>query len=93
MIWEHLAGELSVRLEQLQAVTGAAADDLAQLRHQVEDAPQAKLGRELARALAVADRLCWDSLSRGDIGSFERQARVCADLRVFGACARLTDDD
>jgi len=93
MIWEHLAGELSVRLEQLQAVSAGAVDDLAQLRRQVEDAPAERLGNELARALAVADRLCWDSLSKGDAESFERQALVCADLRLFGACARLTGDD
>lgn len=31
-------------------------------------------------------------LARGDIDAFARQAAVCADLRLFGACARLTDD-
>jgi hypothetical protein len=93
MIWEHLAGELSVRLEQLQAATARPVIELAQLRHQVEDSPATELDRELARALAEADRLCWDSLSQGDITAFARQARVCTDLRLFAACARLADDD
>ena len=93
MIWEHLAGELSVRLELLQAVTATPAVELAQLRRHVEESPATELGQELARALAVADRLCWDSLSRGDIGAFARQASVCADLLLFAACARLIDDD
>jgi len=93
MIWEHLAGELSVRLEQLQAATATPVIELAQLRHQVEEGPATELDQELARALAVADRLCWDSLSGGDIAAFARQAQVCADLRLFAACARLTDDE
>jgi hypothetical protein len=92
MIWEYLAGELSVLLEKLQAVTDAPAGDVARLRYLVEDGPAAELNAELARSLAAANRLCWDSLARGDIDAFARQAAVCADLRLFGACARLIDD-
>jgi hypothetical protein len=92
MIWEYLAGELSVLLEKLQSATDAPAGDLARLRHAVEDGPAAELDAELVCALATADRLCWDSLARGDIDSFARQAPVCADLRLFGACAGLIDD-
>lgn len=92
MIWEYLAGELSVLLEKLQAATEPPAGDLAWLRHQVEDGPTSGLEAELARALAAADHLCWDSLARGDIDAFARQAPVCADLRTFGACAGLIDD-
>jgi hypothetical protein len=92
MIWEYLAGELSVLLEKLQAATDVPAGDLASLRHRVEDGPAAELDAELARALAAADRLCWDSLARGDIDAFARQSSVCADLHTFGTCARLIDD-
>ena len=92
MIWEYLAGEFSLLLEKLQAATDTPAGDLASLRHRVEDGPAAGLDAELARALAAADRLCWDSLARGDIDAFARQAPVCAELRMFGACARLIDD-
>ena len=93
MIWEYLAGELSVRLEQLQAASAAPPGDLARLRYQVEDAPVTGLDADLACAMALADRICWDSVSRGDIDAFARQAPVCADLRLFGVCAGLIDDD
>jgi hypothetical protein len=48
------------------------------------------LGRRLiARALALTEGLCWDSLNRGDTAAFARQAAVCAELHDFGACAGL----
>ncbi len=93
MIQEYLIGELSVRLERLQAATSTPADDVALLRHQVETSPITLLAAETVSALALADRLCWDSLSRGDIAAFARQAPICADLRLFGVCARLIGDD
>jgi len=93
MIWEYLAGELSVRLEQLQAATDMYDGGVAHLRHMIEDGPEAGLDTELARAMALADRLCWDSVSRGDIDAFARQAIICENLRLFGVCAGLIDDD
>jgi hypothetical protein len=91
---QHLIGELSVRLEQLQAAAGqAAARDVASLRYQVENGPVTWLAAETIRALALADRLCWDSLSRGDITSFGRQAAISADLHLFGVCARLLEEE
>jgi hypothetical protein len=90
---QYLIGELSVRLEQLQATAPpAAARDVADLRCQVETRPVTWLPAELARALALADQACWDSLHRGDAAAFARQSAVGADLRLFGACARLLDD-
>jgi len=91
MIWEYLAGELSILLEKLQVATDAPASELTRLRHQVEDGSAAELDAELARAVAAADSLCWESLARGDVDAFARLAAVCADLRIFGACARLID--
>jgi hypothetical protein len=93
MIWEYLAGELSVRLEQLQAATDEPDDSLAHLRHLVEDGPEMELETELECALALADRICWDSVSRGDIDAFARQASICENLRMLGVCAGLIDDD
>jgi hypothetical protein len=93
MIWEYLAGELSVWLEQLQDATDAYDGSVAHLRHMVEDGPEAELDTELACALALADRICWDSVSRGDIDAFARQASICESLRLFGVCAGLIDDD
>jgi hypothetical protein len=90
MTQQYLIGELSVCLEQLQAATAqGAAQDVARLRHQVEMGPPAGLGVAALRALALADGLCWESLSRGDIAAFTRQSKVSAELRRLGVCARL----
>jgi hypothetical protein len=93
MTQQYLIGELSVRLEQLQAVAASdAASDVACLRHEVETGPATGLARSAATAIALADALCWRSLARGDVLAFSRQAEVSADLRLFGVCARLIGD-
>lgn len=93
MTQEYLIGELSVRLEQLQAAaTCEAVRDVTRLRWQVETGSPAGLASAARRALALADVLCWESLSRGDVAAFARQAKVSADLRQFGVCARLLCD-
>jgi hypothetical protein len=93
MTQQYLIGELSVRLEQLQAVTASdAAEDVACLRREIEAGPMAGLAAAAAGAIALADRLCWQSLACGDISAFARQAKVSADLRLFGVCARLLGD-
>lgn len=89
MIQEYLIGELSVRLEELQSASAGTAGELARLRQRVESRSAAELPAETARALALANGLCWDSLSKGDMATFDRQAAITADLRVFGVCARL----
>ncbi len=94
MTQQYLVGELSARLERLQAVTaGNGAVQVAQMRQQVESCPLSRLAAALVRALALADGLCWDSLSAGDAASFDRQASVLAELRLFGICASLLADD
>ncbi len=92
MTQDYLIGELSAWLERLQAVSAGAAADLARLRRRVEARPAAELVAETAQALALADQLCWESLSVGDTAAFDRQAAVSADLRLFGICARLLED-
>jgi hypothetical protein len=90
---DYLIGELSVRLEELQATAArSAAGDVMRLRYEVEAGPSAGLASAALRALALADALCWESLSRGDALTFARQARISAELRLFGACARLLPD-
>jgi hypothetical protein len=57
MTGQYLIGELSVRLEQLQATTGrAAAADVAGLRTEVETGPLTGLAWAAARAMAMADK-------------------------------------
>lgn len=94
MTSQYLVGELSVRLERLQAVTSAdRAAQLAGLRRRVESWPLTWLTEGLSRALEIADDVCWDSLSQGDAELFARQAQVSADLQQFGICARLLAED
>jgi hypothetical protein len=89
MTQHYLAGELSVLLAGLQAVAAnqAAVRDVAQLRREAETGPVTALPFLVVRALALTDRLCWDSLERGDPAAFTCQAAICAELRDFGICA------
>ena len=95
MTQQYLAGELSVLLERVQAVTTTetAGRDAWSLRHAAETEPVQALGSVTVRALALTECLCWDSLNRGDTAAFTRQAAVCAELREFGVCAGLLKDD
>jgi hypothetical protein len=94
MTQHYLIGELSIRLGQLQAVAAHDTEtELAALRQQVEAEPLPGLRAAAVQALAVADRLCWQSLARGDMVAFTRQAQISADLRLFGVCSRLLADD
>ena len=94
MTQQYLAGELSVLLERVQAVatTEAAGRDAWSLRQAAETGPIQALGCVTVQALALTERLCWDSLSRGDMAAFTRQAAAGAALREFGVCAGLLRD-
>ena len=92
MTRDYLIGELSVRLERLQSASAGTVGDLTLLRRRVEARPASELPAQTAEALALAYRLCWDSLSSGDTAAFGRQAAACADLRAFGICARLLEE-
>jgi len=90
---QYLIGELSVRLERLQSVAvGAEVRDVARLRYEVENGGTGGLAPAAARAIELADVLCWRSLARGDIAAFSSQAGISAELRLFGVCARLLGD-
>jgi hypothetical protein len=94
MTQQYLAGELSVLLERVQTVTTTETTgrDASILRQAAETEPVHALGWVTVRALALTDRLCWDSLNLGDAGAFARQAAVGAALREFGVCAGLLRD-
>jgi hypothetical protein len=95
MTQQYIAGELSLRLGELQSTAAdqQRAREAAGLRHEAETVPLAALGSVLVRALELGNRLCWDSLGRGDVVAFSRQAAMCAELREFGLCARLLNED
>jgi hypothetical protein len=94
MTQQYLAGEMSLLLAQLQAVATnhARVRNVAHLRLEAETGPLTGLPSVAVRALVLADGLCWDSLDRGDISAFARQAALCAELEEFGVCASLLDD-
>jgi hypothetical protein len=94
MTRQYLAGELSVLLGHLQAATTTEASgrDAWSLRRAAETEPITTLGFVTIRALALTERLCWDSLSQGNIAAFNRQAAVCAELHDFGVFAGLLKD-
>ena len=79
MTQQYVAGELSLRLGQLQAVATPEerAREVARLRYDAERLPRAELGSVVVRALGLADRLCWDSLECGDALAFSREAAIC----------------
>lgn len=91
MTQQYLAGELSVLLDQLHEVATCPqhSSEVDRLRRQAETVPVRALGWVTTSALHVADALCWDSLTRGDVAGFERQAEVSAQLHEFGVCAAL----
>jgi hypothetical protein len=94
MTQQYMAGELSVLISHVQAVTTteAAGRDAWSLRQAAETEPLQALHGVVVRALALAEGLCWDSLSRGDAVAFGRQAAVCAELQEFAVCAGLLKD-
>ncbi len=76
-----------------QPAAGTRVGDVTHLRQQIETWPVNWLAAETICALALADELCWDSLSRGDTRAFDRQAVISADMHLFGVCAKLLDED
>jgi len=95
MTQQYLAGELSLLLGELQALTAnqTSVRDLGCLRREAETCPLPALRSVTVRALALTDGLCWESLDRADATTFTRQAAVCAALHEFGLCAGLLEDD
>jgi hypothetical protein len=95
MTQHYLAGELTLRLARLQAVTTdqASVRDIGHLRRETETGPLTALSSVVVRALRLADGLCWDSLIRGDSATFDRQAAISAELCEFAVCAGLLEED
>jgi len=94
MTLQYVAGELSLRLGELQAVATDQehAREIARLRDEAERTPHAALGPVVVRALGLANRFCWDSLECGDTLAFSRRIAICADLWEFSVCACLVGE-
>jgi hypothetical protein len=94
MTTQYLIGDLSVLLARLQAEDGdQLGAPTVSLRHRLETLLPDELAPVVIRALAVVDRMCWKSLTRGDTDAFVRQAAIGADLAEFGECAGLLSED
>ncbi len=94
MTQQHLVGELSLILGEVQVVAAneAAVRDVVRLRQEAETTSPAALGPVVVRAVTLIDRLCWDALTRGEPAAFIREAAICAELREFGVCAGLLEE-
>jgi hypothetical protein len=94
MTQQYVAGELSLLLAQLRTVATneASVRDVTGLRREAETLPPASLISVTVRAIALADRMCWDSIAQGDTAAFDRQAAASATLHEFGVCAGLLED-
>lgn len=93
MTHQYLAGEMSLLLARLQAVATdqGFVGDLTRLRREAETLPVTTLTSVAVRAIRLADGLCWESVHRGDVADFARQAAIAAELYEFGVCAGLIE--
>jgi hypothetical protein len=94
MTQQYLTGELSLLLEQLEAVGRGEPGSVAvrDLRTEAEATAPSALAAVLMCALELTDSLCWKSVTRGDAAAFDRQAATATQLREFGVCARLLEE-
>lgn len=95
MTRQYLVGELSILLGRSQAAapSQAWARSAALLRREAETRPPEALASVTTRAIALANDMCWASLTCADTKIFARQAKIAADLQEFGVCAGLLEDD
>lgn len=95
MTQQYLAGELSLLLAQLRAVSTdpTFAGQLDALRGEAETRPVTALRAVVVRAIRLADVVCWDSVSRGDVASFDHQAAAAAELLEFGLCSGFLEEN
>jgi hypothetical protein len=94
MTQQHLLGELSLILGELQAVSTseAAAREIALLRREVETGAFGALPSVMARALELTQGWWRDAWLRGDPAASGREAAICAELWEFAVCAGLVQE-
>lgn len=95
MTQQYLVGELSLILGELQAATTteAAVREVARLRQEAETTRPAALAPVLKHAVNLTNRVCWDTLKRGDVATFVRELAISAELWELGVCAGLLEED
>lgn len=93
MTTQYLIGELSAWLALLQAEDRDPRGPAVRLRHLSETLLPDELAPVVIGALVLVDRMCWESLTRGDADAFVRQAAIGVDLAEFGECAGLLTTD
>jgi hypothetical protein len=94
MTWQYLAGELSQILGELEtaATDESTAREVARLRRAAETRPPSTLAPMVRQALVMIDRMCLDSLTRGEATAFTREVMIGAELWEFGVCAGFLDE-
>jgi hypothetical protein len=95
MTQQYLVGELSLILGELQAVATnqPAVRDIGCLRQEAETTPPAALAPVVVRAVELTNRICRDALERGEAAAFVREVAISAELREFGVCAGLLEEE
>jgi hypothetical protein len=95
MTRQYLAGELSIRLGQLEAAAPdpGLADHVASLRRQGESVPLDCLPDVASRALALIDQLCLESLRQGDSAAFTHHVALGSELYDFANCSGLFEEE
>lgn len=93
MTQQYLAGELSVRLALLRdAAPTVVWPEIDVLRHQAETEPLSALTSVVDQAIALANALCWDCVTRGDLAGFDHEASVAAEIFEFSVCSGLSSE-
>lgn len=95
MTQQYLVGELSLILGELEAAVTdeTALRDIGRLRWEAETTPPAALAPVVVRAVRLTNRVCWDTLQRGEAAALVREVAICVELRELGICAGLLKED
>ena len=95
MTQQYVVGEMSLLLAQLGATAAdeASVRSAASLQREAELVPVANLDFVAARAIALADKMCWNAIAQGELACFDRQASAGAALHEFCICAGLLPED
>jgi len=89
---QHIVGQFSVLLEDVQPPAGEWLAAVRELRGEVESCPLSMLPRLAQQAIGLSDLICWSALEQGNVNSFCGSARSAAALGAFIDNARLLQD-